>query len=169
MRYHARFAAAVGILALAAGLAFAGLVAPTRAAETAEPQVIELTQIACQFLESENGVDYDFETKEKADCETVNARTGTERLAEAHALTLAPGRYIFRVTNLDVPYELGFWLREHDYNWKNPIHKVTKVSVSGGGLALGTTKDYEVELKPGEYLYSCPLNPTPDYKLIVAN
>jgi len=41
--------------------------------------------------------------------------------------------------------------------------------VSGGGLTTGTTKDYEVELEPGEYLYSCPLNPTPDYKLIVTN
>jgi hypothetical protein len=68
-----------------------------------------------------------------------------------------------------VPYELGFWLREHDYNWKNPIHKLTKVSVSGGGLVTGATQDYEGELEPGEYLYSCPLNPTPDYKLVVTN
>ena len=35
------------------------------------------------------------------------------------------------------------------------------------GLGLGATKDYEVELKPGEYVYSCPLNPTLDYKLVV--
>ena len=74
---------------------------------------------------------------------------------------------MFRVTNKNVPYELGFWLREHDYNWKNPVHKVSKISVSGGGLDLGKTKDYVVDLKPGEYLYSCPLNPTPDYKLVV--
>ena len=24
-----------------------------------------------------------------------------------------------------------------------------------------------LELEPGEYVYSCPLNPTPDYRLIV--
>ena len=42
-----------------------------------------------------------------------------------------------------------------------------KTSVSGGGLGTGQTKDYEVELEPGEYLYSCPLNPTPDYRLVV--
>ena len=24
-----------------------------------------------------------------------------------------------------------------------------------------------LELEPGEYLYSCPLNPTPDYRLVV--
>lgn len=167
MRHHPRFTATLGGLGLAAGL-FAAVVSPSPL-RAADPQVIELTQVACQFLEAENGVDYDFRTKEKADCETVNQTTGTARLAEAHPLTLAPGRYIFRVTNLDVPYELGFWLREHDYNWKNPIDKLTKLSVSGGGLTPGTTKDYEVELEPGEYLYSCPLNPTPDYRLIVAN
>ena len=163
----AGLAAGLGIAGLGiAGLGFAGAGQPAAAAE---PQVIELTQIACQFLESENGVDHGFETAEKADCEAINSETGAGRLAESEVLTLAPGRYIFRVTNLDVPYDLGFWLREHDYNRLNPVHKVTKTSVSGGGLITGATKDYEVELEPGEYIYSCPLNPTPDYRLVVAN
>ena len=158
---------ATGLMAgLAVGL---GIVGAGQPAAAAEPQVVELTQIACQFLESENGVDHDFETAEKADCEEINSETGAGRLAESEVLTLAPGRYIFRVTNLDVPYDLGFWLHEHDYNRLNPVHKVTKTSVSGGGLVTGATKDYEVELKPGEYIYSCPLNPTPDYRLVVAN
>lgn len=155
-----------GSLVLAAALVVAGA---SQAAGAAEPKVVELTQVACQFLESENGVDHGYETKEKADCEKINAETGAGRLAGAQVLTLAPGSYIFRVTNLDVPYELGFWLREHDYNCKNPIHKLTKTSISGGGLVTGATMDYEVELEPGEYLYSCPLNPTPDYKLVVTN
>ena len=150
-------AAVVGLTA-----AFAG---PASSAK--EPTVIELTQIACQFLESENGVDHGFTTSKKADCEAINGETGAERLAEAKVIELEPGTYIFRVTNQDVPYELGFWLREHDYNWKNPLHKLSKTSVSGGGLAPGTTKDYEVVLEPGEYLYSCPLNTTPDYRLVV--
>jgi hypothetical protein len=133
----------------------------------ADPEVIELTQIGCQFLESENGVDQGFETTRKADCEAINAETGAERLAAAEVLELKPGAYVFRVTNQDVPYELGFWLREIDYQLGNPIHKLTKLSISGGGLGTGQTKDYTVELEPGEYLYSCPLNPTPDYRLIV--
>jgi hypothetical protein len=157
-----------GVL-LVAGLVAAGAGQPTAAAEPAETQVIELTQVACQFLESENGVDRDFQTAKKADCEAINAETGAARLADAQVLTLKPGRYVFRVTNRDVPYELGFWLRESDYNRLNPIDRLTKVSVSGGGLVTGATKDYEVELEPGDYLYSCPLNPTPDYKLVVTN
>ena len=76
-------------------------------------------------------------------------------------LELKPGKYIFRVTNKNVPYSLGFWLRGKGFG------RVTLPGVSGGGLAPGTTKDYAVELKEGEYLYSCPLNPTPDYRLVV--
>ena len=48
------------------------------------------------------------------------------------------------------------------------VNRATLPSVSGGGLGTGQTRDYEIDLKPGEYVYSCPLNPTPDYKLVVA-
>jgi len=131
------------------------------------PKIVELTQVACQFVEAENGVDHNFEAMKPSDCETINRESGSTRLADATILTLSPGKYVFRVTNQDVPYELGFWLREEEYNWRNPIHKLTKVSVSGGGLYAGQSHDYVVELQPGSYLYSCPLNPTPDYKLVV--
>ena len=144
------------------------LVMAAAAPAAAGPAVIELTQVACQFLESENGVDHDFVSAKAADCIAINKRTGPDRLAEAATIELKPGKYVFRVTNKDVPYELGFWLREHDYNFRNPLHKLTKISVSGGGLATGKTQDYAVELEPGEYLYSCPLNPTPDYRLVVS-
>ena len=154
---------AVLLGSIPAALAFA--LAPGAAAQDAN--VIVLTQFPCQFVESENGVDHGFTTTKKADCDAINAKTGPTRLAAAKILELAPGTYVFRVTNTSVPYELGFWLREHDYNWKNPLHKLTKTSVSGGGLKLGATQDYTVELEPGEYLYSCPLNTTPDYRLVV--
>ena len=152
------------VLGAAAGSLLFGLAG---GAVAAEPEVINLTQVGCQFIESENGVDHKYTPKKAADCNAINAKSGADRVSKAKVIELKPGKYVFRVTNKNVPYELGFWLREHDYNWKNPVHKVTKTSVSGGGLSLGKTKDYVVELKPGEYLYSCPLNPTPDYKLVV--
>lgn len=151
-----------------AGLALSVLaVAHGNAAVAADPTVIELTQTGCQFLESENEVDHGFVTKSKADCNRINGETGDQRLADAMVIEVPAGSYVFRVTNKNVPYELGFWLREADYQLGNPVHKLTKTSVSGGGLALGKTQDYEIELEPGEYLYSCPLNPTPDYRLVV--
>ncbi len=149
------------VIAMAASLSASG-----NASEKAT--VVELTQVPCQFIEPEAGVDHGYMSKMKSDCETINAKSGDQRVAANPAMMLKPGKYIFRVTNKNVTYPLGFWLREKDYDWRNPLHKLSKISVSGGGLDTGVTKDYAVELKPGEYLFSCPLNTTPDYKLVVA-
>ena len=129
---------------------------------SAAPRVIELTQVPCQFVESENGVDHGFKSKQKADCEAINAKGGEKRLGMAKTVVLKPGAYTFRVTNKNVPYELGFWLRG-----EGVVSRATLPGVSGGGLTKGNTQDYNIDLKPGEYVYSCPLNPTPDYKLVV--
>jgi hypothetical protein len=147
--------------------ATAWLLAAGGSAAAADATVVTLTQTGCQFVESENGVDHNYQTKSEADCNKINAETAGDRLAKAKTLELKPGKYVFRVTNKNVPYQLGFWLRESDYQPGNPLHKLSKISISGGGLTTGKTRDYEVDLKPGEYLYSCPLNPTPDYKLVV--
>ena len=127
-----------------------------------EPPVIELTQTGCQFVESEHGVDHGFQPQQKSDCESINARSGDARLNQAKTIRLKPGRYRFRVKNENVPYELGFYLRGDGL-----INRARLPSVSGGGLSLGKSRDYDIELVPGEYVYSCPLNPTPDYKLVV--
>lgn len=144
------------------GIAVVGIGLTARPGLAQEATVIELTQTPCQFLETENGVDHGFVSAKKSDCVSINDRTGAERLAKAVVLDLKPGKYIFRVTNKDVPYPLGFWLRGDGL-----INRAILPSISGGGLTLGTTKDYVIELREGEYVYSCPLNPTPNYKLIV--
>jgi hypothetical protein len=128
----------------------------------AQTKVIELTQVPCQFLESEGGKDRGFKSVKSADCEAINARTGSQRLAESKTLELKPGKYVFRVANKNVPYELGFWLRGESL-----VDRARLPSVSGGGLVTGKTQDYAIDLKPGNYVFSCPLNPTPDYKLVV--
>ena len=137
-------------------------VAAAAPSAAADPTVVTLTQVACQFVESENGVNHGYTSNAKADCEAINAKTGAERLQATETLVLEPGKYVFRVTNKDVPYEVGFWLRGDGV-----VARATLPSVSGGGLTAGTTDDFEVELKAGEYVYSCPLNPTLNYKLVV--
>ncbi len=129
---------------------------------SSEPEVIELTQVPCQFIESENGIDRGYTTTKKADCDAINARTGAERVAGSEPLVLEAGKLVFRVTNKNVPYELGCWLRGDGL-----MSRLRLPSVSGGGLMTGETQDYEIDLTPGAYVYSCPLNTTPDYKLIV--
>jgi hypothetical protein len=126
-----------------------------------QPTVITLTQTGCQFVESEGEIDRMFKTMKADDCIKINETTGKERLKKSAAIVLKPGKYVFRVTNKNVPYGLGFWLRG------SGLGRITLPSISGGGLNVGVTKDYVIDLKPGKYLYSCPLNPTPDYPLIV--
>ncbi len=126
------------------------------------PRVIDLTQTGCQFLEPEQGYDHRFKTKQATDCVLINADTSADRLAEVKPLVLKPGRYIFRVINRDVPYQLGFYLRA-----SSRLLRALRPKVVGGGIDVGESQDYEVELVAGQYLYSCPLNPTPDYPLLV--
>ncbi len=134
-------------------------VAPSAAAAT---PVVELRQVPCQFLESEHGINHGYSSAKRQDCEAINAQSGKERLAKSKTIELKPGKTVFRVTNQNLPYELGFWLRGATL-----VSRATLPSVSGGGLSTGTTQDYVIDLKPGEYVYSCPLNPTPDYRLVV--
>ena len=133
-------------------------------AATDKATIVNLTQIGCQFLESENNVDHGYKPMSAEYCKQINAKSSMARLDKAKILKLKPGKYIFRVTNKNVPYQLGFWLRDKEYSSFKPWLQ----SVSGGGLNKGVTRDYEITLKAGsEYLYSCPLNPTPDYKIVV--
>lgn len=143
--------------------ALAGLLLSACPLFAAEPTIITLTQTGCQFLESENGIDHGYRTTKAEDCNAINAATGQQRLAKAKTLKLKPGNYIFRIENRNVPYELGFWLRGATLGGRALLP-----SVSGGGLTPGKVQDYAIELKPGEYVYSCPLNPTPDYRLVVS-
>jgi len=143
-------------------VAVLGLLTPVPVTAASTAQVIELTQIPCQFLESEGGADRGYTSRSIKDCEAINAKTGTQRVAQAKPLELKPGKYVFRVANKNVPYELGFWLRG-----ASTLGRVSLPNVSGGGLLPGKSRDYEIELRPGEYVFSCPLNPTPDYKLVV--
>lgn len=80
-------------------------------------------------------------------------------------LKLSEGTYIFDVTNTGVDHELGFVLApEGKPEPKNHI----KNAYVQNKIATGKTESSkEVMLKKGRYIYFCPLNPTPQYTLIV--
>ncbi|MFQ5480600.1 MAG: hypothetical protein ACE5DW_04920 [Thermodesulfobacteriota bacterium] len=127
-------------------------------AQSADPTVIELHQTPCTIIEAEVHP-RTFVSNNINDCIAINKETAGKR--PFIPLRLKAGKTVFRVTNDNVPYPLGFWVRGRG------VGRLTLPSVSGGGLSTGATKDYVIDLKPGKYLYSCPLNPTPDYPLIV--
>lgn len=83
---------------------------------------------------------------------------------EPQKLELKAGKYIFQVTNKNVDKEVGFWLRKKTADGKGK----SLPNSDAGHLKGGETgKTGVVMLEPGEYLYSCPLNPTPHYLITV--
>ncbi len=126
-----------------------------------EATVIRLTQAGCQFIEPE-GENHGFRPANATDCIDINTRTSKRRLAASDVMRLKPGAYVFRVTNSNVPYDIGFYLRS-----ASEVLVPFKPSVMGGGIATGGSRDYTVRLEEGEYVFSCPLNPTPNYRLVV--
>ncbi|PQB05283.1 hypothetical protein [Aureitalea marina] len=78
-------------------------------------------------------------------------------------LKLKPGSYIFEVTNKGIDHAVGFVLApKSDPDAHIQSAYVTKAIAKGATERSNTTV-----LTKGEYVYFCPLNPTPQYKLIV--
>ena len=76
-------------------------------------------------------------------------------------LNLAPGKYVFEITNENVDKGLGFYLQD-----------ATDAQVPNSGVEAlvekgQTQRTGVVTLTAGTYQYSCPLNPTPHYTLTV--
>lgn len=117
-------------------------------------RVLALHQSACRFVEAEPNVT--FEATDPLGCRKYMYEALRHR---AHrALRLDAGRVVLEVTNESIAHEVGIWLRTESDG---------TVIATGGGIAPGTSGRYEVELVPGRYLYSCPLNPTPAYLIVV--
>jgi len=87
---------------------------------------------------------------------------------ETTALELAPGKYQFKVTNKSVAKDVGFVIQEAKDKDGDVMKTAVTNSFGESVVAEGqTTTTGIVELKAGEYVYSCPLNPTPKYTLTV--
>ena len=149
-----------------AGIIAAGQIGNSRAADDSGPKVVELTLVPCQIVEPEK-VDHGYESESRADCEAINEQTWAHRSKASRLLTLAPGKYLFRVTNKKVPYPAGFWIRQADFDWRYFLDRFFKFNMLDEGFPMGETREYEFDLKIGKYLYSSPQNPTLDYHLEV--
>lgn len=83
-------------------------------------------------------------------------------------LQLKPGKYQFKVTNVDVNKELGFVIQKASDKDKDVMKTAVENSFTTALIKKGDTQiTGVVELKEGEYVYSCPLNPTPHYTISV--
>lgn len=99
---------------------------------------------------------------------TVIEVTQTAGEISTQNLNLKPGKYQFRVVNKNVNKDLGFVIQKAE-DAKGDVMKTAVPNSFTTALVKKGEVQYTgvVELKAGEYVYSCPLNPTPHYKLSV--
>ncbi|WP_027419336.1 cupredoxin domain-containing protein [Crocinitomix catalasitica] len=89
----------------------------------------------------------------------------TEGAFTQEAITVKAGTYIFEISNKDVDHELGFVLAPKGKT--EPENHIKAAYVTKTVATNTTGYSNHVKLEKGEYVYFCPLNPTPEYTLIV--
>ena len=79
------------------------------------------------------------------------------------SLTLEAGTYVFEISNKNVGHAVGFVLAPKS----NPDAHIQTAYVTKAVEDGKTESSKATSLAKGEYVYFCPLNPTPQYTLIV--
>lgn len=81
------------------------------------------------------------------------------------SLTLSAGTYVFEISNSGVDHEVGFVIAPKGKT-DQPNH-IKEAYVAKTIKDGETSSSKEVTLTKGEYVYFCPLNPTPQYTITV--
>ena len=81
-------------------------------------------------------------------------------------LELKPGKYVFQVSNKNIDHEVAFALapKKETIGDGDYIQEAFLANPISSGKSA---KSKEVILKKGTYVYFCPMNPTPQYTLVV--
>ncbi|OUR98171.1 hypothetical protein A9Q86_14020 [Flavobacteriales bacterium 33_180_T64] len=82
-------------------------------------------------------------------------------------LTLKEGSYIFEISNNNVGHQVGFVLIQKGKDASNPENHIKTAYVTKVVDNNTKEKSKVTLLEKGEYLYFCPMNPTPQYTLTV--
>lgn len=94
--------------------------------------------------------------------------TETPGQFDGKELKLKPGKYQFEVSNKGVDHPVAFFLQKESDKENKEFSSALKNSGLPGTLKDGeSAKTGVVELAKGKYVYSCPLNPTPHYTIVV--
>ena len=80
-------------------------------------------------------------------------------------LTLKEGTYVFEISNNNVGHDVGFVLAPK--GMVEAAHHIKDAYVTSLVKNNAKSTSKKVTLKKGEYVYFCPLNPTPQYNLTV--
>ncbi len=89
----------------------------------------------------------------------------TEGVFTIQSLTLAEGDYVFEISNNGVDHEVGFVLAPKGKT--DPENHIKAAYVQAPVKDGASSQSQTVSLAKGEYVYFCPLNPTPQYSITV--
>ena len=144
------------------------LVAFGAATATAQDAMVEKDAMADTHAMADEATMSDKHAMKAAAEVTVVDLTQTPGAFTTEHLDLAPGQYRFRVTNASVDHEVGFFIQRAADKDGAPGETAVENSFTESAIATGeTSQTGVVTLAPGEYVYSCPLNPTPHYTITV--
>ncbi|MBU2926919.1 cupredoxin domain-containing protein [Winogradskyella psychrotolerans] len=102
--------------------------------------------------------------KTKATTVTLEQTTGA---FTQESLTLEEGDYIFEIANNNVGHQVGFVLVPKGADVSQPENHIKTAYVTKAVENNTSESSNITTLAKGEYVYFCPLNPTPQYTLTV--
>ena len=83
------------------------------------------------------------------------------------SITVSEGTYVFDVANNNVGKDVGLVLVRKGEDVSKPENHIQTAYVTAAVKNNTVGHSKETKLAKGEYVYFCPLNPTPQYSLIV--
>ncbi len=81
------------------------------------------------------------------------------------SISLSEGTYVFEIANNEVGHDVGFVLAPEGKT--DEVNHIKNAYVTSLVKNNKKSKTKEVVLTKGRYVYFCPLNPTPQYSLVV--
>lgn len=131
-------------------------------------KVISILVIALAFTLNSNAQDtMKKETMMKGEKTQVVSLEQTKGKFTQDALTLNEGSYIFEISNNNVGSDVGFVLVPKGKDASKPENHIKTAYVTKVVANNSKEKSNVTKLEKGEYVYFCPMNPTPQYTLTV--
>jgi len=126
-------------------------------------KIISILVIALAFSSNTNAQD-NMMTNSKA---TVISLEQTKGEFTQKEVTLEAGSYIFEIANNNVGHQVGFVLVPKGKDASKPENHIKTAYVTKAVDNNSTETSKVTTLEKGEYVYFCPMNPTPQYTLTV--
>ena len=128
-------------------------------------KVISIFVMVIAFTLTTNAQDKMMKTDKMA-VKTVSLEQ-TKGVFTQQGVTLKEGSYVFEISNNNVGHDVGFILIKKGADASKPENHIKTAYVTE---VVGNNKKQKSNvtvLEKGEYVYFCPMNPTPQYTLTV--